>query len=231
MKEPEVNSTRRGVEFEPLRRRMVEQQLAARGIHDPRVIEAMLGVPREEFVPPHLRGAAYEDCALPIAHGQTISQPYTVAYMCEAAQLRGEEKVLEIGTGSGYGAAVLSRLCRHVVTVERVSELAASAADVLARLEYCNIDVRLANGTLGAAADAPFDAIIVTAGADKLPPAYFDQIAEGGRIVIPIGDVRHSQTMFRFTRRGDRLEKQNLGQFMFVPLVGKGGWRDVADDA
>lgn len=230
MNESDVNSKRRGTDYERLRRRMVEQQLKARGICDPRVIEAMLSVPREEFVQPHLRDATYDDGALPIAHGQTISQPYTVACMCEAAQLSGAEKVLEIGTGSGYGAAVLSRLCRHVVTVERVPELAMSAAAVLARLEYNNVDVRQADGTLGAVADAPFDAIVVTAGANKLPPAYFDQVADGGRIVIPIGDVRHSQTMFRFTRHGDGLEKQNLGQFMFVPLVGKGGWRSVTGD-
>ncbi len=220
MKELDLHTTGFSAEYESLRRQMVEQQLVARGIHDPRVIEAMLSVPREKFVPPHLRDSAYDDGALPIAHGQTISQPYTVAYMCEAAQLCGDEKVLEVGTGSGYGAAVLSRICRHVVTIERVTELAAAAAAVLASLEYCNIDVRHADGTLGAAADAPFHAIVVTAGAHELPQAYFDQVAEGGRIVIPIGDVRHSQTMFRFTRHGDRLEKQNLGQFMFVPLVG-----------
>jgi protein-L-isoaspartate(D-aspartate) O-methyltransferase len=207
------------------RRRMVDKQLVARGISDARVIQAMLEIPREEFVPGGLRDQAYLDAALPIDYGQTISQPYTVAYMCEALQLTGGETVLEVGTGSGYGAAVLSRLAGQVYTVERIVELAATAKARLERLGYANVDVRIADGTLGLPEVAPFDAIIATAAAEELPSPYQQQLVEGGRIVMPLGSA-HSQCMYRFTLRSGMLHRENLGGFAFVPLIGRYGLAD-----
>ncbi len=205
------------------RRRMVRTQLEARGIKDQRVLDAMVRVPREEFVTPAWRDMAYADGALPIDCGQTISQPFTVATMCEAAQLTEDDKVLEVGTGSGYGAAILSQLCREVHTVERVPELARRATERLKRLGYSAVHVHTADGTLGLPEAAPFDAIVVTAGADALPKPYLDQLRDGGRIIIPIGSMPHSQTMFRFTRQGERLSVEDLGGFAFVPLIGEYG--------
>jgi protein-L-isoaspartate(D-aspartate) O-methyltransferase len=212
--------------FDELRRKMVERQLAARGIRDERVLAAMGAVPRHEFVPPHVRDSAYDDCPLMIGQGQTISQPYTVAFMAEALQLRGDEIVLEVGTGSGYGAAVLSRLVRQVHTIERIEALAATAREQLRRLGFDNVQVHVGDGTLGLPEFAPFDGIVVTAGADSLPPAYTQQLADGGRIVIPIGAARSSQIMCRITRRGDHFPCEQLGSFAFVPLIGKHGWGD-----
>lgn len=210
--------------FASLRRRMLEQQLCERGICDERVIAAIARVPREEFVPVGLRESAYDDSALPIGYGQTISQPYTVAFMCEAAQLDGEENVLEIGTGSGYGAAVLSELARHVDTMERVAPLAEEARHRLQQLGYQNVSVYAENGIHGLPARAPYDAIIVTAGAHQLPQAYVDQLAEGGRLIIPIGGDRFSQIMCRYVKRGGVLTREDLGDFAFVPLIGESGW-------
>jgi protein-L-isoaspartate(D-aspartate) O-methyltransferase len=212
--------------FAELRRRMVEEQLRQHGISDSRVLDAMGRVPREEFVPGDLRSAAYEDGPLPIGFGQTISQPFTVALMCEALLLTGDEKLLEIGTGSGYCAAILSLLAKSVETVERIPELADSARARLARLGYDNVRVTIADGTLGLPAEAPFDAIIVTAGAEALPDAYVRQLRPGGRIVIPIGGYRYNQTMYRFIRHPEELGVENLGGFAFVPLVGKYGWHE-----
>lgn len=212
-------------EYADLRRRMVAEQLRDHGISDPRVLAAMGKVPRDEFVPPELRDAAYEDGPLPIGYGQTISQPFTVAFMCQALQLTGTETVLEIGAGSGYSAAVLSLLATSVFSVERVAGLAEEARKRLARLGYANVEVMTADGTLGLPAKAPFDAIVVTAGAETLPDAYVRQVRVGGRIVIPIGEYRYNQTMYRFTRLEEELRIENLGSFAFVPLVGRYGWK------
>ncbi len=215
-------------DFSALRARMVDVQLRQHGISDERTLEAMRLVPREEFVPADLRGAAYADGPLPIGSGQTISQPYTVAFMCQALKLTGAEKVLEIGTGSGYGAAVLSRLASSVFTVERVPGLAESAQARLTKMGYSNVRVIDGDGTLGFPDEAPFDAIVVTAGAESLPDAYVRQLQPGGRIVIPIGGYRHDQAMYRFTRLDEQLRVENLGRFSFVPLIGRYGW-DVSD--
>jgi protein-L-isoaspartate(D-aspartate) O-methyltransferase len=201
------------------RHKMVVEQLEKRGIRDSRVLEAMEWVPREEFVPPEMVGLAYEDRALPIGLEQTISQPYTVAYMCQEAQVAADEKVLEIGAGSGYGAAVLSLLAREVHTIERIDELYRNARERLARLSYENVRIYHDDGTRGLPTEAPFDAILVTAGADRVPDLYLEQVAEGGRIVMPVGPSSQ-QEMLRMTRRGDQWLRQNLGSFGFVPLVG-----------
>lgn len=214
-------------EFARRRELMVDLQLHARGIRDQRVLQAMREVPRHEFVPPGERDAAYLDGPLSIGFGQTISQPYTVAFMAEALLLGGDEKVLEVGTGSGYAAAVLSQLCCEVHTVERIEALAGMARERLGRLGFDNVHVHQGDGTLGLQQEAPFDGIVVTAGADQLPPSYAEQLAEGGRIVIPIGATRESQIMCRFTRQGDHLPCERLGGFAFVPLIGRYGWGEM----
>lgn len=201
------------------RRQMVEADLRERGLRDPRVLAAMSRVPREEFVPDSLRDVAYDDRPLPIGFGQTISQSFTVAFMLDALSLCGGENVLEIGTGSGYTAAILSRLARVVHTVERVPELAGEAESRLHRLRYDNVHVHLSDGTLGLPEHAPFDAIVVTAAAKALPPPLRDQLTVGGRIVIPIGDSG-GQTLYRFTNTEDGFESEILGRFAFVPLIG-----------
>lgn len=206
------------------RTRMVERQLCARGISDVRVLQAMNDVPREAFVPEADRESAYADCPLPIDHHQTISQPYTVASMCEALRLTGSERLLEIGTGSGYAASVLSRLASRVYSIERIPELAQSARQRVAALGYTNVEILCGDGTLGVPEEAPFDAIIVAAGAPELPPAYASQIADGGRIVIPIGHAKSHQRMCRFTRHCHDLRSEDLGGFAFVPLIGQRGW-------
>jgi protein-L-isoaspartate(D-aspartate) O-methyltransferase len=227
----DAESAAAAARFAEQRVRMVERQLAARGIRDGRVLSAMGEVPREEFVPQSLRSSAYDDGALPIGQGQTISQPFTVAFMCEALHVQPDDTILEVGTGSGYGAAVLSRIARMVHTVERIPELADGARQRLQRLGYHNVTVHLANGSLGVPQAAPFDGIIVTAGAERLPQAYLEQLAEGGRILIPLGRTPHSQSMFRFTRRDGELAVDNLGGFLFVPLIGEEGWQpsDLSD--
>ncbi|MDA1049756.1 MAG: protein-L-isoaspartate(D-aspartate) O-methyltransferase [Planctomycetota bacterium] len=211
-------------EFARLRQRMVNAQLRARGIRDPRVLAAMLAVPREAFVPEVSKAEVYADSPQPIGAGQTISQPFTVAYMAEAAQLRGAEKILEVGTGSGYGAAVLSHLGAEVHTIERLPALAARATETLKRLGFSNVHVHIGDGTLGLADQAAFDAIVVTAGAATLPPAYSEQLVEGGRIVIPIGRSERNQQLYRFRRGRNALSMDDLGAFAFVPLIGKAGW-------
>ena len=210
--------------FAHLRQRMVDEQLRSRGIFDPRVLEAMGRVAREQFVPWELREEAYEDCPLPIGEGQTISQPYTVAYMIEALHLRGDEKVLEIGTGSGYGAAVLGCLAREVHTIERHADLGLAAKERLAALPAPNVHVHVGDGTLGLASEAHFQGIVVTAAGAKLPSALAEQLDLGGRLVIPLGSML-SQTMYRYVKLADgRLESTELGAFAFVPLIGAQGW-------
>jgi len=203
---------------------MVERQLRARGISDVRVLQAMNEVPREAFVPEADRESAYADCPLPIDHHQTISQPYTVAFMCEALRLTGFETVLEIGTGSGYAVGVLSCLANRVISIERIPELAQSARRRVAELGYTNVEILCGDGTLGLPEEAPIDAIVVAAGAPELPPEYASQIADGGRIVIPVGHAESHQRMCRFTRRGEDQFVEDLGGFTFVPLVGQRGW-------
>lgn len=207
------------------RRRMVEEQIIGRGVTDPRVIDAMLKVPRHKFVEDALASKAYQDAPLPIGEKQTISQPYMVALMSEALLLDGSETVLEVGTGSGYQAAVLALLAERVFSLERIASLARRARKVLDSNGFSKVNIRLADGTVGWPAMAPFDGIIVTAGAPKVPQEYLDQLSVGGRLIIPVGD-RDSQVLMRITRVGkcDYKEEKLLG-CRFVPLIGNQGWK------
>lgn len=207
------------------REKMVREQLLSRDIIDERTISAMSEVPRHCFVDDALAARAYGDHPLPIGAGQTISQPYIVAYMTQALQLRGDEKVLEIGTGSGYQAAVLSRLCCKVYTVERINSLLAGARKVFDRLRYYNIRSKLDDGTLGWPDNGPYDAIIVTAGGPEIPEPLIAQLADKGRLVIPVGDQR-VQELKLLTRNEGQVEIINLASVRFVDLVGEHGWRD-----
>ncbi len=212
------------------RQLMMERHIQARGITDPRVLEAMESVPREEFLPPELGEFAYSDQALPIEAGQTISQPYIVALMADEAQVKPEDTVLEIGTGSGYAAAVFAKIAARVFTIERHAELADVARERLARLGYHNVEVRCGDGTLGWSEHAPFDAIIVAAGGPDVPRALLDQLAIGGRLVIPIG-ASHAQDLVRVTRRSETdFHQEDLGAVRFVPLIGEQGWGEPAFD-
>jgi protein-L-isoaspartate(D-aspartate) O-methyltransferase len=207
------------------RERMVAEQLKPRGIHDARVLEAMRTVPREAFVHPQHRRLAYDDAPLPIPGGQTISQPFVVALMCQALQLQPEYRVLEIGTGSGYAAAVLSRIAAEVYTVERVAELARIARQVIARLGYDNIHVMHGDGTLGWAEHSPYDAIVVAAGGPDVPQALLKQLVVGGRLVMPVGREQSTQRLVRVTRaEEDEYVRENFGHVRFVPLIGEQGW-------
>jgi protein-L-isoaspartate(D-aspartate) O-methyltransferase len=201
------------------RGRMVSRDLAARGISDPRVLEAMGVVPRELFVPDDLVDLAYEDRALPIEEGQTISQPYIVALTVEALRLSGAERVLDVGTGSGYAAAVLGRLAVQVWGIERHELLVDRARANLAAAGADNVTVVHGDGMLGHPADAPYDAIAVAAAAAEIPTALVEQLAEGGRLVIPVGRDGGAQELVRLTRVGDRIERENLLPVRFVPLL------------
>lgn len=215
-------SAERG-ELELPRRRLAER-LAARGIRDRRVLAAFATVPRHRLIPEALRGEAYRDVALPIGAGQTISAPGTVARMTEALELRGDETVLEVGTGSGYQAAILSRLVARVISVERVPRLAASARTALDGLGVSNVVVHLGDGTAGRPADAPFGAIVVTAGGPEIPMPLVAQLAEGGRLVGPFGP-RGEQQLIRIRRHPDNdFTKEVLGPCRFVDLLGTHGW-------
>lgn len=204
-------------------RQMLQHQLQMRGICDERVLAAMASVPREEFVPAKRRNQAYADRALPLQHGQTISQPFTVAMMCAAAELQPDQRVLDVGTGSGYAAAVLSLLAGEVHSIECVPELAESAALRLQQLRYNNVTVHVGDGSLGLPEFGPYDAILVAAAAPELPEPYKDQLHRNGRIIIPVGTEQTGQTMMKFTRHADRLVAESLGEFTFVPLVGQHG--------
>jgi len=212
-------------DLETRRALMVQRQIAARGIRDQAVLDAMASVPREAFLAADLAEFAYDDTPLPIPHQQTISQPYVVAFMIEALGLKGGERVLEIGTGSGYAAAVLACIAREVYTVERHRDLADTAASRLARLGYTNVRVLHGDGTLGWPDYAPYDAVVVTAGAPAVPRALVDQLALGGRLVIPVGRHPVEQTLLRVTRlESGGVREEDLGGVRFVPLVGAQGW-------
>ena len=198
---------------------MVDRDIIARGVTDQLVQRAMGAVPRERFVPADLAASAYEDRPLPIGDGQTISQPFIVAMMAAAAELTSESRVLEIGTGSGYGAAVLAEIAAEVWTVERHESLASRARELLRDLGYDNVHVVLGDGTRGLSESAPFDAIVVTAGSAALPEGLVDQLIEGGRIVIPLGPRARAQRLMRLQRIGDGYVKQDLGAVRFVPLI------------
>jgi len=213
--------------FESERRAMVEQQLLRRGIRDERVLEAMFRVPRHEFVNPAHWYAAYEDRPLPIGATETISQPYIVAAMTQAAEVEPGDRALEIGTGAGYQAAILAYLGAKVYTVERNAELAAAARARLDHLKCPNIEVICGDGSAGYEPAAPYQVILVTAGAPEVPEAILAQLAEGGRLVIPIGDLRH-QDLCVFRKHGAEITKQVLDPCQFVPLVGKHGWPEKA---
>jgi len=204
---------------------MVEDQLRKRGIWDERVLEAMAKVPRHFFVYADYQAAAYEDHPLPIGEGQTISQPYMVAVMTQSLDLKGEERVLEIGTGSGYQTAVLAELARTVYTVERIQLLIQRAQKVLRELSYENIYFLAGDGTKGWPEKAPFDGIIVTAGAPEIPQTLISQLTEGGRLVIPVGP-RYTQTLYKVTRKGKHFKEEDITGCVFVPLVGDFGWKE-----
>jgi protein-L-isoaspartate(D-aspartate) O-methyltransferase len=213
------------IDFAKLRDEMVDRHIAGRGVRSPLVLDAMRSVPREAFLPERLREFAYEDAPLPIAEGQTISQPYIVALMTEALALEGGERVLEIGTGSGYAAAVLSRIARDVYTVERIAQLAEKAAAALADLGYANVHVLYADGTRGWTDHAPYDAIVVAAGGPEVPESLKAQLKIGGRLVIPVGVDRRVQELVRVTRvSGIQYKTEDIADVRFVPLVGEEGW-------
>ncbi|PSF07998.1 protein-L-isoaspartate(D-aspartate) O-methyltransferase [Marinobacter halophilus] len=212
-------------EFSVLRQNMVRQQVAGRGIEDQQVLEAMQRVPRDAFVPSHLANEAYEDYPLPIGSGQTISQPYIVALMAQLMALKGRERVLDIGTGSGYAAAVLATVALEVFSIERIPELAEQARDNLDRAGFSQVHVRCGDGTLGWPEAAPFDAICVAAGAPAVPETLKQQLSIGGRLVIPVGPEHSVQRLVCITRRSDAdFERQDYGGVRFVPLLGEQGW-------
>jgi protein-L-isoaspartate(D-aspartate) O-methyltransferase len=211
------------IDFPKARLKMVEEQIVSRGIRDPRVIAAMKKVPRHLFVEEALQSQAYSDHPLPIGEKQTISQPYMVALMTEALELKGEEKVLEIGAGSGYQSAILAELSERVFSIERIRSLAIKARKLLYELGYYNIEIKIFDGTLGWVEEGPFDAILVTAGAPDIPQPLLDQLSVDGRLVIPVGDA-FVQDLFRITKTKGGIKKEDLGGCRFVKLIGKYGW-------
>ena len=211
------------MDFATERARLIEHLGAE--IKDKRVLAAMSRIPRERFVPPENRHLAYEDMPLPIGLGQTISQPFIIALMTEALELTGKEKVLEIGTGSGYQAAILAELARLVVTIERLPTLAEAARKVLDSLGYNNIEIHRSEETLGWPEEAPYDAIMVTAGAPRVPPDLLAQLAIGGRMIIPVGS-RYLQELCKVTRQQKKNKVRNLGGCRFVSLIGKSAWEE-----
>jgi protein-L-isoaspartate(D-aspartate) O-methyltransferase len=210
-------------DLERERKEMVRRQIQGRRIQDELVLEAMRTVPRHRFVPAYVRGSAYRDAPLPIGEGQTISQPYVVAFMTAALQLSGGEKVLEIGTGSGYQAAVLALIAGEVISVERLPRLAEEARRTLAELGYDNVRVVVGDGTQGWPEEAPYDAIMVTAASPEVPAPLLQQLADGGRLVAPVGP-RHTQQLVRVRREGEEFRREDLLGVAFVPLIGEHGW-------
>ena len=205
--------------------RMVETQLRNRGVHDERVLKAMQNVPRHLFLPEDKRPLAYTDGPVQIGHGQTLSQPYMVALMSQCLRLRGHEKVLEIGTGSGYQSAILLELADELYTIERIGVLAERAEGILRVLGYSRFHLRIADGTAGWPESAPFDAIMVTAGAPHIPETLLAQLTEGGRLVLPVGS-RFSQTLETCIKRGDGYTMEETTACVFVPLIGRHGWKE-----
>jgi protein-L-isoaspartate(D-aspartate) O-methyltransferase len=213
------------MKYERLRKEMVKRQIEARGITDSRVISAMLNVPRHLFVSDALRDQAYGDFPLPIGGQQTISQPYIVAEMTQALNLTNQDKVLEIGTGSGYQTAVLSQMAYRIYTIERLHPLLTNARRLFDQLRYYNIVTRYSDGTTGWKEESPFDAIIVTAGAPEIPVVLVNQLAVGGRMIIPVGN-QFSQELIRLVRDENSVKKSNLGGCRFVKLIGEHGWKE-----
>ena len=214
-------------DFSALRQQMIEYQMAARGLDDQAVLRAINAVPREEFVPTELVEFAYNDSPLPIAASQTISQPYIVALMTAALELKPEDRALEVGTGSGYAAAVLAEMASQVYSIERHKILADSARQRLEDLGYANTKILHADGTLGWPEHAPFDAIVVAAGGPNVPTTLKQQLAIGGRLVIPVGASLHTQKLLRVRRiSADEYHQEDLGDVRFVPLIGAAGWED-----
>ena len=214
-----------GLNLEGKRLEMVECQIKARGIKDPLVLQAMSKVPRHVFVPTEHADSAYQDRPLPIGSGQTISQPYMVAVMTEALELRGGEKVLEVGTGSGYQTAILAEIVDRVVTIERKPELSRAAEQALRELGYINVEFAVGDGSGGYPSGAPYDGILVTAGAPEIAETLLQQLSEGGRLVIPVGNS-FQQTLTRVTRQGRAHKSERLEGCVFVPLIGEYGWQD-----
>ncbi|HXJ82207.1 MAG TPA: protein-L-isoaspartate(D-aspartate) O-methyltransferase [Candidatus Methylomirabilis sp.] len=219
-------------DFREQRAQMVASQLAGRGIRNPRVLQAMGTVPRERFLAEDQQDQAYDDGPLPIAAGQTISQPYVVARMTAAIEPQPGDRVLEVGTGSGYAAAVLATIVADVYTIERVGALARTARQRLASLGYENVHVREGDGTLGWPEHAPYDAIIVTAGGPRVPSSLLEQLAVGGQLIMPVGPAQRFQQLVRVSRRGaDIYDYEDLEAVAFVPLIGAEGWRDEGSAA
>jgi len=212
------------IDFPKARLKMVEEQLTSRGIKDARLIAAMQKIPRHLFVEEALQSQAYTDHPLPIGEKQTISQPYMVALMTEALLLTGKEKVLEIGTGSGYQTAILAEMSEKVFSVERIRPLAIRARTLLYELGYFNVEIKIFDGTFGWAEESLFDAILVTAGSPDIPQPLIDQLATGGRLLIPVGDA-FIQDLFRVTKTEAGVKKEDLGGCRFVKLIGKYGWK------
>jgi protein-L-isoaspartate(D-aspartate) O-methyltransferase len=211
------------IDFARIRLKMVEEQIIARGIKDLRLTGAMRKVPRHLFVEEALQSQAYSDHPLPIGEKQTISQPYMVALMTEALSLTGKEKILEIGTGSGYQTAVLAELASKVFSVERIRSLAIKARKLLLELGYLNTEVKFSDGTVGWLDESPFDAIMVTAGSPEIPQPLIDQLKVGGRMAIPVGDI-YAQDLIRIIKTEDGIKREDLGGCRFVKLIGKYGW-------
>jgi len=210
--------------WESARERMVATQIAARGVGDEKVLAAMRRVPRHLFVPAEVRGSAYSDYPLPIGHGQTISQPYIVAMMTSLLQIQPDDRLLEIGSGSGYQAAVLGILAREVISIERIPEVAQLARKNLADAGITNVTVVIGDGTLGFPGGAPYNGVLITAATPSIPSPLVEQLAEGGRIVAPVGS-RDLQELVRLTRKGHDLPRESFGGVVFVPLLGEYGWK------